>query len=300
MKTGTGDFLKDLYLTWVDRMAENSTLTVADHRGIFEEWEQATYEPENVTYKTVEVGGVPGIKVTPIGCDESKILLYTHGGGFVVGSSTSHRKLVGHIAKAFGVCSILLDYRLAPEHPFPAAIEDITSAYKALLTDGIKAKDITTIGDSAGGNLAVTAVFKLRELGLELPGKVIAMSPWLDMELTGETLEENLDNDGLIRRVNLEGMIAAYIGDNEEKKRNPLVNPLHGDFSNFPPLYITVGGYEALLDDAKRLHELAIQQGVDSTLTIADGMQHVFPFLAGRLAEADKEIQNMAAWYEKY
>lgn len=230
MKTRTGDFLRDLYLDWVDRMASNENYTPDDYRGIFGEWEQATAEPEEVTYKSVELGGVPSVKMTPIGCDESKVLLFTHGGGFMVGSSTTHRKLAGHIAKAFGVCAYVLDYRLAPENPFPAALDDVVNAYKALLDDGINAKDITTIGDSAGGNLAVVTVLKLRELGVELPGRVMAMSPWLNMELTGETLETNLENDGLIRKPNLEGMIQAYIVGDEEKRTNPLVNPLYADF----------------------------------------------------------------------
>lgn len=299
MKTSTNDFLKELYLTWVDRMAANPNLTVADYRGIFGEWEQATAEPEDVTYKTVEVGGVPAVKVTPIGCDQTKVLLFTHGGGFMVGSSTTHRKLAGHIAKEIGVSAIVLDYRLAPEHPFPAALEDVVTAYKALLEDGIKAEDITTIGDSAGGNLAVTSVLKLRELGIELPGKVIALSPWLNMELTGETLETNLETDGLIRKPNLEGMIAAYIGEDEEKRRNPFVNPLYADFTSFPPLYINAGGHEALLDDAKRLYERAVEHGVETTLNVVDGMQHVFPFSAGRAVEADEEIQSIAAWYKE-
>ena len=151
-------------------MAANPNMTIEDFRSLFDEWEKPTFEPEDVTYKTDTVGGVDVIWAYPIGCDKSKVLIYTHGGGFAVGSASSHRKLAGHMAKALGVSAVVLDYRRAPENPFPAQLEDAAAVYQALLASGIKAKDIGTIGDSAGGNLAVASVLKFRELGLELPG----------------------------------------------------------------------------------------------------------------------------------
>ena len=279
-------------------MAANPNMTIEDLRSLFDEWQKPTFEPEDVTYKTDTVGGVDVIWAYPIGCDKSKVLIYTHGGGFAVGSASSHRKLAGHVAKALGVSAVVLDYRRAPENPFPAQLEDAAAVYQALLASGIKAKDIGTIGDSAGGNLAVASVLKFRELGLELPGYVIAFSPWLDMELTGSTLESNADNDVFITVPLLQGMIGMFIGDDSTKARDPLANPLHADFNGFPPLYINVGGAEVLLDDARRLHDRATEAGVQATLSVVDGMQHVFPFLAGRAPEAMRKSARIAAWYK--
>lgn len=298
MQTKQEDFLSELYKEWSDRMAANPNMTLADMRSLFDEWEKATLEPEDVTYKTDTIGGVNAVWAYPVGCNKSKILLYTHGGGFAVGSSSSHRKVAGHMAKALGVSALVIDYRRSPEHPFPAQLEDAVAVYKALLESGIKAKDIATIGDSAGGNLAVTSVLKFRELGLELPGCVIAFSPWLNMELTGSTLKSNAESDALITPEILQGMINMFIGEDESKTRHPLVNPLYADFKVYPPLYINAGGAEALLDDSVRLHERAKEMGVQSTLSVVDGMQHVFPFLAGRAKEADEEIKRIADWYQ--
>lgn len=297
MASKESDFLRELYQSWTDRMAENPNMTIADLRSLFDEWEKPTREPEDVTYKSDNVGGVDAIWAYPIGCDKSKVLVYTHGGGFAVGSSTSHRKLAGHMAKALGVSSLVLDYRRSPENPFPAQIEDTVAVYKALLASGFKAQNIGTIGDSAGGNLSIASVLKFRDLGLELPAFVIAFSPWLDMELTGGTLVSNAKTEALVSKEILQAMVGMYIGDDAAKARNPLANPLHADYKGFPPLYINAGGAETLLDDARRLHERASAAGVNVTLSIVDGMQHVFPFLAGRAPEADEEIRKIAAWY---
>jgi acetyl esterase/lipase len=292
------DFLRALYKDWSDRMTANPAMTMADMRSLFDEWEKPTLEPEDVTYKTDRIGGVDAIWVYPIGCDKSRVLLYTHGGGFSVGSSASHRKLAGHVAKALGVSSLVLDYRRAPENPFPAQIEDVVDVYRALLESGIKAKEICMIGDSAGGNLAVSSVLKFRELALELPGCVIAFSPWLDMELSGGTLKSNANTDALVSRAILEGMRGMFIGEDSTKFKDPLANPLHADFKGFPPLYINTGGAETLLDDSRRLYARASEAGVQVTLSFVEGMQHVFPFLAGRAPEADEEISKIATWYQ--
>lgn len=292
------DFLRALYQDWSDRMAANPAMTMADMRCLFDEWEKPTLEPEDVTYKTDRIGGVDCIWAYPIGCDKSKVLIYTHGGGFAVGSSTSHRKLAGHVAKALGVSTLVLDYRRAPENPFPAQIEDVADVYRALLESGFKAKDIGAIGDSAGGNLAVASVLKFRELALELPGCVIAFSPWLDMELSGDTLESNASTDALVSRAILEGMRGMFIGEDTTKFKDPFANPLHADFKDFPPLYIIAGGAETLLDDSRRLYVRATEAGVQATLSVVEGMQHVFPFLAGRAPEADDEISKVATWYQ--
>jgi monoterpene epsilon-lactone hydrolase len=292
-----GDALRVLYADWSGILAGTPELTMRLLRSIFDEWHQPTREPEDVTYREETVGGVPGIWALPIGADHSKVLLYTHGGGFAVGSAASHRKLAGHVAKALGVSAFVLDYRRAPEHPHPAQVEDGVAVFMALTEHGIAAADITTIGDSAGGNLAVAIPLALRERGLPLPGRVIAFSPWLDMECNGESLVTNADTDALITVPLLEGMIAGVLAGGDIDPTIALANPLYADFAGFPRLYINAGGAEALLDNATRLAERAKAAGVDVTLSIADGMQHVFPFLAGNAPEADDEIAEIAAWY---
>ncbi|MGW5153307.1 alpha/beta hydrolase [Rhodococcus koreensis] len=293
---GGQDALRDLYADWSQIMAATPDLTMRLFRSIFDEWHQPTVEPENVTYREDTVGGVPGIWCLPEGADRSEVLLYTHGGGFAVGSASSHRKLAGHVAKALGSVSFVLDYRRAPEFQHPAQVEDGVAAFDALVASGIAPGNITTIGDSAGGNLAVAIALALKEQGKQGPGRVVAFSPWLDMENKGETLVTNNDTDALITPELLEGMIAGVLGDTIDPT-TPLANPLHADFTGFPRLYVTAGSVESLLDNATRVADRATAAGVDVTLSIGDGQQHVYPFLAGRSALVAEEFEKLAAWY---
>ncbi|MGW4591929.1 alpha/beta hydrolase [Amycolatopsis thermoflava] len=291
------DALRALYADWAGIIATTPGLTTRLFRSIFDEWHQPTREPEDVTYREDTVGGVPGIWALPAGADRSQVMLYTHGGGFAVGSASSHRKLAAHVAKAAGVTAFVLDYRRAPEHPHPAQVEDGVAAFTALTERGVRPQDITTIGDSAGGNLAIAIPLALRERGLPLPGRVIAFSPWLDMENSGETLVTNDATDALISVPLLDGMIAGVLADGEIDPRTPLANPLYADFTGFPRLYVNAGSAESLLDNATRVAAKAEAAGVDVTLSIGEGMQHVFPFLAGNAPEADAEIAAIAKWY---
>ena len=297
MTASTGaSYLEALYQDWSDRMATDPDMSIAMLRALFDEWHQPTLEPEQVTYKSDTWAGVEGIWAQPVGLEPTRVILYTHGGGFAVGSAASHRKLGGHLATALDAAALVIDYRRSPEHPFPAQLEDATAVYRELLERGYAPENIVTCGDSAGGNLAVSTVLKLREDGVPLPGAVIAVSPWLDMEHAGETLETNAATDALVQRQILEGMSAMFLGGTGQAK-DPLANPLYADFTGFPRLYIDVGSSETLLDNATRLAELARSAGVDVTLSIVDGMQHVFPILAGRAKEADEEIARIARWY---
>ncbi len=292
------DYLRALYKEWSDRMAADPNLSIANLRSMFDEWGQAALEPEGVCYRSDHLGGIETIWALPVGVDTSRVILYTHGGGFAVGSADSHRKLAGHLAKALGVTAAVLHYRRAPEHPFPAQIEDAVAAYKALLDKGVPAAKMSTAGDSAGGNLAVATVLKLRDLRLPLPGSVIAFSPWLDMALRGATLESNAATDALVSRGILEAMAGMFLGGKADA-RDPLANPLENDFRGFPPLYIAAGGAETLLSDSEALHARATAQGVRSVLSVVPGMQHVFTSLAGRAPEADDELRRIAAWYRQ-
>lgn len=290
------DVLRDLYADWSQIMAATPDLSMRLFRSMFDEWHQPTVEPEGVTYREETVGGVPGIWCLPGGADTSKVLLYTHGGGFAVGSAASHRKLAAHVAKALGVVSFVPDYRRAPEFRHPAQIEDGVAVFDALVASGIAPQDVTTVGDSAGGNLAIAIALALGEQGKQGPGGVIAFSPWLDMENKGQTLVTNNDTDALITPELLEGMIAGVLGDTVDPK-SPLANPLYADFTGFPRLYITAGSVESLLDNATRLEERAKAAGVEVTLSVGQGQQHVYPFLAGRSALVEEEFAKLASWY---
>jgi acetyl esterase/lipase len=171
---------------------------------------------------------VPGIYVTPAQSDPQQVLLVLHRGGFALGSSASHRKLAGHIAARCGATAFVADFRLAPEHRFPAGLDDAVNVLNGLLARGHRIEDITPVGDSAGGNLAIAAVLKLREAGRALPRQVITLSPWLDMENTGATIETNDATDFLIAREGLQANIDRYLGDSIDPT-DPLVNPLHAD-----------------------------------------------------------------------
>ncbi|MBC7273042.1 alpha/beta hydrolase [Streptomyces albogriseolus] len=291
-------YLEALYRDWTDRMAADPQMSIAMLRSLFDEWHQPTLEPEGVTYRSGAVAGVEGIWALPVDADASKVIMYTHGGGFSVGSAASHRKLAGHLAKALNTTAFVVDYRRAPEHPFPAQIEDAAAVYRALLDQGFASRNVLTAGDSAGGNLAISVVLRLRDDGVPLPGAVIAFSPWLDMEHTGDTLVSNAATDGLVSREILEGMSAMFLGESG-KPNDPLANPLYADYSGFPRLYVTAGSVETLLDNATRLADRAAAAGVDVTLSVVDGMQHVFPFLAGRAPEADAEIARISDWFRR-
>ncbi|KAF0175820.1 MAG: Alpha/beta hydrolase fold-3 [Rhodobacteraceae bacterium] len=290
------DTLRALYQSWTDQMVANPNLTIANLRSMFDAWGQPALEPASVTYKSDHLGGVEAIWALPVGADTSRVIVYTHGGGFAVGSADSHRKMAGHLARALGVTACILHYRRAPEHAFPAQIEDAVAAYKALLAKGYEAKNLLTAGDSAGGNLAVASVLKFRDLGLPLPGAVIAYSPWLDMALRGKTLETNAATDALVGKPILEAMAGMFLSGATDPL-NPLANPLENDFKGFPPLYITCGGAETLQSDSESLFAKAKAQGVNVALSVVPGMQHVFPALSGRAPEADQELARIAAWY---
>ena len=287
-------FLEDLYASWQSRMLANPDYSFEDLRDIFEEWHTPTLEPENVRYSSSSVDGVPVILAIPPDND-GDVIIYCHGGGFCVGSADGRRKLGGHIAKHLRALVVIMDYRLAPEHPFPAALDDSVVVYRALRAEQSGKARILMAGDSAGGNLAIATALKLRDLGEPLPAGIIALSPWLDMENLGETLETNSSTDTLVNRGMLEGMIATYLADTSPT--NPLANPLKADLAGLPPVYVNAGSSEALLSDTTRFAEAAKAAGVAVTVSIVDGMQHVFPCLAGRVQVADDELANVALWY---
>ncbi|GAA1619426.1 alpha/beta hydrolase [Leucobacter chromiireducens] len=290
------DALGAVYAEWAVEMEHDPEMSTELLRIIFDDWQRVTVEPEDVTYRETEIGGVPGILVTPLQSDPAQVLVLLHGGGFALGSSRSHRKLAGHLARAAGTTAFVPDFRLAPEHPFPAAIEDGVAVVRGLRDAGHGVSDVTLVGDSAGGNLAIATTLRLRELGEPLPPQVITMSPWLNMENTGATIDSNDATDFLITRSGLQANIDRYLGG-VTSATHPLANPLHADLRGFPRLYVCAADTESLFDDSVQLTARARAAGVDVTFSVGAGMQHVFPFLAGRHPRADEEIARIADWY---
>ncbi len=251
--------------------------------------------PEGVTIAETYAGGCRAYWHDPAGGATDRVILYLHGGGYVIGSPKSHERLVGHLAKATGCRALNVDYRLAPEHPHPAAVTDATNAYRWLLAQGFKPEHIAISGDSAGGGLTLATLLSLKEQGLPQPAAAVPLSPWTDMEGTGESMVANAPNDLIVQKDGLRGMAAAFLGEGT-RPRDPLAAPLYGDYQGLAPLYIQVGGDETLLDDSTRVAEKARAAGVEVKLDIFPEMQHVFQASAGKMPEATDAVQRVGEY----
>jgi epsilon-lactone hydrolase len=251
-----------------------------------------TSVPDGVTWSEVDVDGVPAIWADAEGGATDRVLQYVHGGGYVVGSADFYRNFTGHLAKALGCRVLNVDYRLAPEHPHPAPVEDSVKAYRWLLAQGIEPGHIAVSGDSAGGGLTIATLVSVRGADLPMPAAAVPLSPWVDMEATGESMVTNAEVDVLVNPDVAKGMAEAFLGGSDP--RDPLASPLHADLTGLPPLYIQVGGHEALLDDSTRLAQRAEDAGVDCRIDVFPEMQHVFQLAAGNLPEADDAIGRIA------
>lgn len=251
----------------------------------------------NVSSEAVDAGGIPARWFRAEGCDPTRTVLYFHGGGYVIGSIDSHRPLLERLAVATGGQVLALDYRLAPEHPFPAAVEDAAAAHRWLLGQGAEAGRIAFAGDSAGGGLTVAALLKVRDSGEALPACGVAISPWVDMECLGETMETKAAEDPMVQREAVQGLAQVYL--NGADPRSPLASPLHGDLAGLPPLLIQVGSAETLLDDSNRLASKLKTAGCDATLEVWDEMIHVWHLFAPMLDKGQEAIDVMAEFIRK-
>ncbi|MFE2885388.1 alpha/beta hydrolase [Streptomyces sp. NPDC059272] len=249
--------------------------------------------PAGLDTRATFLGDRPALLVEPTGTPRTGTILYFHGGGFVVGSPETALSLTGNLVTRTGVRSYSLDYRLAPEHPFPAAIDDCLSAYRALLDGGEDPTTIVFAGDSAGGGLAVTTCLAARDAGLPLPAAIVAFSAGLDAARTGESMDTKADVDPYFTREGLEYTGAMYRGG--EDPHHPLLSPaVSADLTGLPPLLLQAGTYEVLLDDSTRLATRARDAGVDVILDITADVPHVFQSFAGVLDEADEALDRAA------
>jgi epsilon-lactone hydrolase len=244
----------------------------------------------DVRQTPVEPGGVDGIEVTIDGTAAENVILYFHGGVYVIGTAVASVPLVSEVVRRAGARAITLDYRLAPENPYPAAVDDARAAYEGLLKDGIDPGHIALAGESAGGGLAVATLLALREAGLPLPSCAFAMSPYVDLTLSGETLADRAARDAVLTPAGLRARVPDYVGAADAA--DPLISPIFGDLSGLPPLLIQVGSNEILLSDALRLAARAALDDVQVTLDVTPGVPHVFQGFAGLLDEAGAALDR--------
>ena len=252
---------------------------------------------KGVDVEKCDVNGIPGEWLWPTGVDRNTdaqgTLLYLHGGGYILGSPDTHRAMVASLVRNANTRALLIDYRLAPEHPFPAGIEDAVKAYRWLLDQGISPDTITVAGDSAGGGLTMALLLSLRDTSTPLPAGAALLSPWTDLAMSGWSHITHRKRDPMI---SLDGALLAarhYLG--ATNPTNPLASPLYGRFDGLPPLFIHVGGNEILLDDSLRLADRARAAGVNVEIKVWNGLPHVFQ-AASFLPEARQALKEIAAF----
>jgi epsilon-lactone hydrolase len=252
--------------------------------------------PKNCKVEHIQIEGIYSEWISTNQTEEDKVILYLHGGGYGYCSADTHRSLAARIMIESGVKVLLPEYRLAPEHPFPAAIEDTLTIYRWLLKQGYKSSNIMFAGDSAGGGLSVAATLMLRDLSEPLPAAVICLSPWVDLTSSGESYKENNEIDPYLRKDLVRITAQAYAGG--ESLDHRLISPVFADLSGFPPLFIQVGSIEILLSDAQLLADRARQAGVEVQLEVWDGMWHVWQ-ISNRLPEAKKATKEIGSFVKE-
>ncbi|MFJ6086928.1 alpha/beta hydrolase [Streptomyces sp. NPDC092369] len=264
--------------------------SVDEQRRQLRELTSAQPLPPEVSVKSGALGGVPVTEITVEGVEPRHVVLYFHGGVYVLGDALSAAGLASQVGRRTGAKAFSVDYRLAPEHPYPAAVDDALAAYEALLRDGIAPSDIVFAGESAGGGLAVATLVNARDHGLPLPAATYAMSPYTDLTLAGPSIDTKRDADPLLSRELLEPRVADYTAGQDAGLG--LISPVFADLSGLPPLLVQVGSHEILLDDAVRLAQRAAAADVDVTLEVTPGAPHVFQAYGPLLDEATAALDS--------
>ncbi|MEQ9638634.1 MAG: alpha/beta hydrolase [Alphaproteobacteria bacterium] len=268
--------------------------SVDDLRAGFEMLGKYLPMADDATVEELTVAGRPAEWVRGPDADPGRAVLYVHGGGYVIGSLNTHRRLAYDVSVASGCSVLLLDYRLAPEHPFPAAVDDAVAAYGWLLDQGFQPGQVAIAGDSAGGGLTVATLLAARDKGLAMPACGWCISPWTDMEGVGESMTSKADEDPMVKYDGLTKLAALYLNGADPK--SPLAAPLYADLTGLPPLMIQVGTAEVLLDDARRLKAKAEAAGVEVAYEEAVRMIHVWHLFAPMLSEGREAIMRGGAF----
>jgi acetyl esterase/lipase len=253
----------------------------------------------DVKLEKTDLDGVPGEWSIVPGSDASRVLVFFHGGGYCSGSIVSHRRMVTEAGRAAGIRTLAVGYRLAPEHPFPAAFDDALTVWRCLRKQGIAASHIAVAGDSAGGGLTVALLNRLREAKEDLPGCAWLVSPWTDLTMSGSTLVTKDADDPLIHKTYLEELAAAYVPAGMDRK-DPRLSPLYAELSGLPPLLIQIGSAETLLDDAVRLAKAAGAADVAVTLEIWPRMIHAWPLWNGGLEAGRRALRSAGGFIRSH
>ncbi len=254
--------------------------------------------PRNVDVQPIAIGDLPAEWLRPIGVKDDRAVLYLHGGGYTMGSCNTHRALGARLALASWAPVLVIDYRLAPEHPFPAALDDALAAYRWLIDPARPARPIALAGDSAGGGLVIATAITLRDRGDRLPAAIACLSPWADLAVKGESMVTRAKSDPLIGRESSLQHAALYVAQHDPS--SPLISPVYADLRGLPPLLIQVGDCEVLLSDSVRLAEHARQASVDTTLEVWDNMWHVWQAYAGYVPEAQQAIERVGTFISQH
>lgn len=273
----------DSLITLLRKRPAANAQDVAESRARFEKMAAVLGGAPDAKCETVDAGGVPAEWVAAPGVDPERAVLLLHGGGYAIGSLNTHRRLAYDISAASGARVLVIDYRLAPEHPFPAAVDDAAAAWRWLLQQAFAASRLAIVGDSAGGGLTIATLVNLRDQKLGLPGCAVAVSPWVDLEGLGNSITTRAAQDAMVQKDGLLWMAKMYLAGKDAK--TPLAAPLHADLKGLPPVLVQVGTAETLLDDATRIAEKLHAAGVEVRLAIWPNMPHVFPLFAPILSE---------------
>lgn len=277
----------------VEQLAPHFTAGVplAQQRQVLEGMGGQAQLPEGLAIERSELAGITAEWIAAPGASKEHVVLHVHGGGYVMGSCTSHRSLSAWVSAAAGVQVVLPEYRLAPEHPFPAALDDTIAAYRGLLARGFAPERIAILGDSAGGGLALGTLLALRDAKVPLPAAGVLFSPWADMTASGESVTTRAAIDPWLRAELLLPFAKLYCG--ELDPTDPRVSPVFGDFTGLPPLLVQVGDHEILLADSTRLVERAKAAGVELVLEVEPEVWHVFQLFAPALPEANEALARV-------
>ena len=255
--------------------------------------------PKDVKFEKVDISGITALWISTPEVVEENVVLYLHGGGYVQGSINSHKEFGSRISRVSNSRVLLLDYRRAPENPYPAALDDAVAAYKWLIDDeGINPKKVIIGGESAGGGLTIATLLKLRDTDITLPAAAIILSPWTDLDMTGDSIRTKAKVDPLVSASDLFFLASLYIGDDEPK--NPYISPLYADLKGLPPMLIQVGSAEILLNDSTRIAEKAKNAGVDVRLDIWEDMIHMFQLFASWAPEGQKANEKIGEFIQKH
>jgi acetyl esterase/lipase len=272
--------------------------TIEETRAEFEMLATMFPVAADIKREPASANGVPGEWISAPNSTDAATILYLHGGGYTIGSVNTHADMVSRICRASGARAFSLNYRLAPEHPYPAAVEDATKAYRWLLGQGIRPESIVISGDSAGGGLSLATLLALKAADDPLPGAAVLLSPWTDLLGTGDSLKTRADADPMINPELIVQGATQYHGSTPAS--DPLVSPLYGDYHGLPPMLIQVGDAEVLLDDSTRVAEKAKAAGVDVTIEVWDEMIHVFQIFAPTLPEGRQAIDRIGEFVKQH